>query len=235
MIYYSKELIRTWQPNLMLLDLEDDLGHIYVSRNTYDQAVLIADRFNYDVDAVDSKLGGIKDQEDSVSYMSGILPSPINVLSPFYNTITKEVKLDVDNLEQIIGVLSYLSMSFDFNMMLKVPFEVRCNLTFTKSILLNYQSHYEDFNITLQKDSNQYYSSGLRKEQVDFKLEEEEEDTEEADMLAFLDEIGMNDIPTFNEVLNSDKVSVKEEVEEELSDKQKERLAYDAVISNYAG
>ena len=56
-IYFSEQKIKVWQPNMIMLDMNDDLGHIYVSRNTYDQAVLISDRFEHDTQLVHDKLG----------------------------------------------------------------------------------------------------------------------------------------------------------------------------------
>ena len=200
MIYYSENPLKTWQPNLIMLDLEDDLGHIYVTRNTYDQAVLIADRFNHDAELVANKLGCVRNQEDTSSYMVAVLPDPINILTPFYHLIDSNVKLDPENTRQAIGVLSYMSMSIDFNMMLKVPYEVRANLVFTKSILLDYQRHFEDFNFRILDDSDHIrHEEGDRREvprseKETFSLSEEPKQ-EEINLDTFFQDIGWNDIP----------------------------------------
>lgn len=198
MIYYSEKPIKTWQPNLIMLDLEDDLGYIYVTRNTYDQAVLIADRFNHDAELVTKKLGGVRNQEDTSSYMVAVLPDPINILTPFYHLIDNSVKIDPENTRQAIGVLSYISMSVDFNMMLKVPPEVRANLVFTKSILLDYQRHFEDFNFKIISDESHIVHEEKkeipRSEKETFSLSEQKNE-EEIDLDKFFDDIGWNDIP----------------------------------------
>lgn len=199
MIYYSKEPINTWHRNLIMLDLEDDMGHIYITRNTYDQAVLIADRFNHNPDLVLEKLGCEASQSDAASYMVAVLPDPINILTPFYHLIDSRVQLDVEDLRQTIGVLSYISMSIDFNMMLKVPFEVRANLIFTKSILLDYQGHFEDFNFKINREERHIIPEVEkkdipRKDKENLELEEPKED-KGIDLDTFFDDIGWNDIP----------------------------------------
>jgi hypothetical protein len=199
MIYFSESPLKAWQPNLIMLDLEDDIGHIYVTRNTYDQAVLLSDRFNHEPDLVMDKLGCPKTQEDTVSYMIAVLPLPINILVPFYNLIDSSVKLDVENIKQVIGVLSYMSMNLDFNMILKVPFEVRANLVFTKSILLDYQGHFEDFNFRITSAPGHIVREGVeterlpRSEQKDFDLEEQKE-APAFDVDSFMADLGWDDI-----------------------------------------
>lgn len=210
MIYFSETPLKMWQPNLIMLDLEDDMGHIYVTRNTYDQAVLISDRFNHDADLVTQKLGCANNQEDVTSFMVATLPTPISILTPFYNLIDKNVKLDVENLKQVIGVLSYLSMNLDFNMMLKVPFEVRANLVFTKSILLDYQGHFEDFNFKISESNGHILSDRTsvssqgdnrsRADREDFELEPKREEEKGFDEAAFFADLGWDDmeIPKLN-------------------------------------
>lgn len=203
MILYSKEPLNSTQTYLIMLDLEDDLGYLYVTRNTYDQALLLSDRFNYDIDLVIKKLGCPEIQEDVVSYMKAILPSPLNSLAPFYHLVDKDVSMDTNDIKQLIGVLSYLSMNLDFNMMLKVPFEVRANLYFSKSILMAYQDLYDDYNLKLgidkkysevvEGDDTETVVNPPREQKVDFKLEEDEEEPL-FDLEAFKRDSGWNDI-----------------------------------------
>lgn len=200
MIYFSETPLKMWQPNLIMLDLEDDMGHIYVTRNTYDQAVLISDRFNHDADLVSQKLGSTINQEDVTSFMVAILPNPINILTPFYHLIDKSVKLDTENLKQVIGVLSYLSTHLDLNMLLKVPAEVRANLVYTKSILTDYQGHFEDFNFRISSNAGHIQPEGSdagrsnvtvsRSEREDFELEPKVEETQAFDEASFFAELG---------------------------------------------
>lgn len=236
MIYYSKDVIQSWQPNLMMLDLEDDLGHIYLSRNTYDQAVLVADRFNYDPELVQQKLGCEVQQGDVVDYMKAILPTPINVLAPFYNLIDSDVELDIDNMKQVIGVLSYMSMSIDFNTMLKVPFEVRANLVFTKSILIEYQGHFENFNFKIVSNAGhiiherEVVSEIPRESKEDFLLEEKEE---EIDYNNFLEDIGWDDIkiPSLHDYEGEEKEEVKEET---VTEEESAEDAYSKIIRDFS-
>ena len=160
MIYFSENPIQIWQPNIIRLDLEEDKGFIYLSLNTYDQAVLIADRFSNDPELVCRKLGGDRNQEEVYRYMLKILPRPINILAPFYHLIDNSVTMDVNDMKQLIGVLSYMSMHLDFNIMIKVPREVRANLIYSKSILLDYLRHFEDFTFQISTIQNHIVNNG---------------------------------------------------------------------------
>lgn len=246
MIYFSDKPIKYWQPNLIMLDLEDDLGHVYVSRNTYDQAVIISDRFSHDVELVSQKLGVGRGQEDIASYMTAILPRPLNILSPFYNLIDSSVRIDEEDMKQAIGVLSYISMSIDFNMMLKVPFEVRSNLVFTKSILIDYQGHFEDFNFKVSdperhivpEEGEKQVTEIPRGERENFTLEEEQEE-EQFDLDSFLDDIGWNDvdIPDISasvESASNEESSKDNEERTILDEKVSEASGYESIIGKYS-
>lgn len=247
MIYYSSTPLKSWQPNLIMLDLEDDLGHIYVTRNTYDQAILLSDRFNHDSDLVMQKLGCPANQEDVASYMIAILPAPINILTPFYHLIDTGVELNLDNIKQVIGVLSYMSMNLDFNMMLKVPFEVRANLVFTKSILLDYQGHFEDFNFKIYSEERHIISEGLegdsklnRKEKQDFELVENEQKEEGIDLDDFFSSIGWDDIkvPSLSEVVATlDETAASsespKEVNSDFSKQVNEADVYESIANKF--
>lgn len=239
MIFYSKEGLDNWQPNLIMLDLEDDLGHLYITRNTYDQAILLSDRFNHSTELIMQKLGCTTTQEDVASYMVAILPSPINILTPFYHLIDSDVQLDVDNIKQVIGVLSYMSMSLDFNTMLKVPYEVRANLVFTKSILLDYQGHFEDFNFRISDNvrhivhEEKIVVRNPRSEREEFILEEKVEEGV-IDLENFFDDIGWNDI----EIPKISEINESNDVKEVTTDVQKEVISesdiYSAIANRYS-
>lgn len=164
MIFFSETPIKMWQPNIIMLDLVDNLGHIYVSRGTYDQAVIVADRYNHQYDVIADKLGCPRVQEDLASYMFYLFPDPINCLAPFYNMIGKDVKIDQKNLRQAIGVLSFISMAIDFNATLTIPQKMRAGLTFTPSILYDYQRHYEDFSLSfnMSESGNNFVSQPVQ-------------------------------------------------------------------------
>lgn len=238
MIYYSEVPLRSWQPNLIMLDLEDNLGHIYVTRNTYDQAVLLSDRFNHDSELVFKKLGCPETQSDAVSYMIAVLPKPINILVPFYHLIDDSVILNVDNTKQMVGVLSYMSMQLDFNMMLKVPFEVRANLVFTKSILLDYQGHFEDFSFKIIDDESHIVNRGggkniPRSQKEDFDLNEDEEEEDNFDLDSFMKDIGWDEVE-IPKIMIEEKPKKIEVVEEVSSlDSYNESASYNYIINKY--
>lgn len=264
MIYYNHEPLKVWQPNMIQLDLQEDLGHIYVTRNTYDQSVIIKDRFNSDMESVLNKLDLPDNQADVVEYLYNILPDPINILCPFYNLIDRKVEMDIDNIKQLVGVLSYISLHIDFNMLLKTPKEVRAGLTYTKSILLDYQSHFEDFNfkiISMERhiqesntveskevkvNSNKTVSNEEIEELKNVKDDIDDEDliiNEEIDPAEFmaglwddLDKELEEKKAKMSQPPNTQKEELKEEVKEEtpeLSEKEKEKKAYDDIINSF--
>lgn len=146
MIYYSKELLPKWEPELIMLDMDGDVpGHLYVTRNTYDQAVILYNMYDGEFSKIESALGVAPSQRMVVSYAFEILPEPIKILAPFYNLVSSNVEIDTSDVEVLVGVLSWLSMNLDFKNVLKVPPEVRSSLVFNKSILLDYQSYVRDF------------------------------------------------------------------------------------------
>jgi hypothetical protein len=233
MIYFTKSPLKTWQPNLIQLDLEDDLGHIYVSRNTYDQSVIINDWFGGDIELVKKKVGGNPNQDDIIDYMQNVIPSPINILVPFYNLIGQEVLLNIDDIKQLVGVLSFISMSLDFKMMLKVPFEVRANLTYTKSILIDYQNHFDDFNFKIY-DYERHIISERESNEREYYSEKDEDVVEEIlDLDKFFDEIGWNDvkvpeIPYIEPIkeVSKDKTIIEHEQKSEAD-------VYESIINKY--
>lgn len=236
MIYYTESPIKTWQPNLIMLDLNDDFGHVYVTRNTYNQAVLISDRYSHDITAVQEKLGLVSAHSELIDFMSVIMPEPINILAPFYDCVDKDVSIDMEDIKQCVGVLSYLSMNLDFNMMLKVDKSVRSGIMFTKSILLDYQGHYEDFLYRIFDDSDYIYLEAKpvdRSKQEDFILQEEEEEQSYED---FLQECGFNDveIPTLQPLSTSDTTSTTQaEVNTVIDDSPSEAEAYEALVASF--
>ncbi len=235
MIFYTETYIKSWQPNMIYLDLEYDLGHIYLSRNTYDQCILIADRFSYDLNNVESKLGLQKNQKEIVEYMSNVLPSPVNILVPFYNLIDKSVKLDIDNIKQLIGVLSYMSFSFDFNMCLKVPPEIRANLCFTKSILIEYQKHFEEFNFKIIDYSKNYTTidKDNRSKKEDFIFEENIKEEDSFDVDEVLNEIGWFDVDIPSLKFGETVEKVVENSNEEIKEVVSVEDAYEKLINKY--
>lgn len=145
MIYFSEKEKVLFRPNIIRLDLINDSGYIYVTRNTYDQALLLAEKCGYDLQSVMRSLALSNLQSGAVSKLFELLPRPINMLAPFLNLIDGTVTLDVNDTEQLIGVLSYISTIINFNEMLNAPKELRTGITYTKSILYNYQTQYNDF------------------------------------------------------------------------------------------
>lgn len=250
MIYHSDEKIDVWQKNVMMLDLEDDMGYLYVTRNTYDQAVILNDRFGHSSSALRERLGGPDTQNDIVEFMSSILPEPISILAPFYHLIGSEVEFDVDNVHQIIGALSYMSMNIDFNGFLKVPHEVRASLSYTKSILFDFLPSYEDFTFKLSTTSGHIYmkeenevddtNDDSRSRRKNFHLEDDvknEDDYESVieDINKLWEDLPIPDpvMPTVEESTSTAHTVEEQSAGDSFNKKESEAAAYEAIVGNF--
>lgn len=140
--------------NVMLLDDVKSGGVVYVSKNTYDQAILLSGRLDGDPRRVLDILRSPKTEayratlglKGLVENMISSMPKPINMLAPFLIFCVQNVGMewDADNRELAYGILHQYSQMVDFNGMTLVPVEVRNNLVITTTILMNYQASWDD-------------------------------------------------------------------------------------------
>ena len=61
--------------------LEVDGGFIYLSRNVYDQAVILNDRFENDYTIIRNMLGVSDLQNAAIEYFGEVAPEPLNILA----------------------------------------------------------------------------------------------------------------------------------------------------------
>lgn len=153
MILYRKEAFQFKMLNVMLLDApigEDDNSVVYVSKNTYDQAVVINDRFEGERTVLCKRLGADRNDELVVFFYDNA-PSPINILAPFLGLLRKEVDVPIDDIEVQYGYLHMLSQIINFNGYANVPEEARASLSIGRAVLNSYRESWKDLEQTLME------------------------------------------------------------------------------------
>lgn len=146
MILFSKEELKLSQQNIVMLEIEDDAGFIYMSLNTYNQAILLNDRFETETVLINRTLGVNSEASHNakaMDYFFNVAPEPLHILTPFLGLVKESVTLDED-MEQLCGVLHQMSMVIDFNEFTKVPADIRAQAEFSKSMVMGYKNSWED-------------------------------------------------------------------------------------------
>lgn len=161
MILYRKEPYPLQMKNIILLDDSKSEGVIYVSKNTYDQALILYNRFDGNVSRIQSSLisnatsgwSDVPGLADVITDMSESMPMPLNALAPFLMYCSKnyDITWNVENREQTYGVLHQYSQLIDFNAVTLVPTEIRNQVTFPTAILKQYEASWDDICSTLKE------------------------------------------------------------------------------------
>ena len=161
MILYKKEPYRLQMKNIMLLDDIKTGGVVYVNKNTYDQALLLHNRFDGNVDRVLATLKNSKTEIyitipgliTLVENMGKSMPEPLNILAPFLILAAqnKGINWDGEDIELAYGILHQYSQLVDFNAITLVPAEVRTNITIPTGILTKYKESWDDLCSTLEE------------------------------------------------------------------------------------
>lgn len=153
MILYTKEIPLILTQNLILLDDPAENGYIFVSKATYDQALLLWGRFEGDVNAL---MLFCKNDPDTwkdvpwirpaMSWVKNNAPEPLNMLAPAlkYAVNLKDVKEEDINAELIYGILHSISQTCDFNAMYTTPSEIRAKVSIPTAILMSYKASWEN-------------------------------------------------------------------------------------------
>lgn len=160
MILYRKEPYPLQMKNIMLLDDVASGGVVYVNKATYDQALLLSDRFdgnaNRLINAIVCKKNEIyitiQGLAKLIENMSKTMPEPINMLAPFliFCAHNEGITWDPEDREFAYGVLHQYSQLIDFNAITLVPSEVRANITFPTALLNQYKTSWEDLCSSLE-------------------------------------------------------------------------------------
>lgn len=127
--------------------LEVDGGFIYLSRNVYDQAVILNDRFEDDYTIIRNMLGISDLQNAAIEYFGEVAPEPLNILAPFLGLVT-DVELEQD-IEELCGVLHQMAATINFCSFIHVPKEVRADVSFTGNFIRKYKDSWDSIETKL--------------------------------------------------------------------------------------
>ena len=127
--------------------LEVDGGFIYLSRNVYDQAVILNDRFENDYTIIRNMLGVSDLQNAAIEYFGEVAPEPLNILAPFLGLVT-DVELEQD-IEELCGVLHQMAATINFCSFIRVPKEVRADVSFTGNFIRKYKDSWDSIETKL--------------------------------------------------------------------------------------
>lgn len=155
MIIYRKKPFDFKVKNIIVLDAGLTDGYIYVSKDTFEQAVSLAITFSKDHERIERALGKAIDGWKITTgifttfrKISETLPYPINMLSTYIGLasdsgINWQMTDDEEICETVCGILHTISQFADFYSMALVPFEQRTKLDIPKHVYLSYKESWE--------------------------------------------------------------------------------------------
>lgn len=139
MLIISKK--RLYPPDVNMLTLKKNDNYFYISRDLYDQAVILSYKFkndwNYFIDIFGRQF------TPAVTAFKAAAPEPINILAPFLLTVTEAD--EVEDIESLTGALHQIFRVISALSYLSVPAEVRATISFSLSIFEEYQSSWDSF------------------------------------------------------------------------------------------
>lgn len=154
MILYKKEPYPLQMKNIMLIDDPSTNGCLYLSKQTYDQAIILSSRLDNNPERVLSMLigtkflnyGSVPGLSNAIKEAMAKMPSPINCLAPFLLYCMDNQGLDWENMDITVmyGILHQFSQLVDFNAITLVPAEVRANITLPTAIIMQYEASWDD-------------------------------------------------------------------------------------------
>lgn len=142
MIIASKTRYVPTAVNMVILQGEDGM-YYYLHRSTYDQCVILRDQYIHLLPSF-YKLLGLEEGHPAVcdEFMEKA-PEPLDILGPFLSLITGCEELD--NMEDMCGALSSMSMTVSFRNMFKVPAAVRQSIKFSLTVREEYRIQWDRF------------------------------------------------------------------------------------------
>lgn len=148
MILYKSNPISIAQENCIMLEIECDDAFVYLSKSTYEQALLLADRMENEITYLQKLVLGddIENNKIAQDYFFENAPEPVNILAPYLGLVQPVLSC---NMRELCGVLHMLSMQIDFNLYTKVPKEVRVGIVFTKNSIRRYEQNWRDIEMKI--------------------------------------------------------------------------------------
>lgn len=203
MILYKKEPFPLQMKNIMLIDDPSTNGCIYLSKQTYDQAIILASRLDNNPERVLTMLigtkflnyGSVPGMSQAIKKAMAEMPTPINCLAPFllYCMDNQGVKWEDMDIVMMYGILHQFSQIVDFNAITLVPAEVRANITLPTAIVMQYEASWDDLCSSLKdkvvmtaredkvEKSTTSVKSTPKSESVKVEEPEDEDDEDEED------------------------------------------------------
>lgn len=141
-VYTHGERLVPAAVNTMTLQAGED-GYLYIDKTTYEQAVVINNKYRDDYDGL-TKLIGVTNNLKEIDFVRSMLPEPVNILAPFLTLIDANAQLD-GSLEQLVGCLHVISRNIDFTSFLRIPAEMRRGVSFNGHITSEYELQWQEF------------------------------------------------------------------------------------------
>lgn len=160
MIIYRQKPFNCKMKNIIVLDTSVG-GCIYVSKETYEQALSIAITFSKDKNRVEKALGKMADgwmiipgMYTAYNKVFDLLPKPLNMLAIFI-ALSMDSGIDwkiegEELLETTCGVLHTISQFADFYSILITPNDARQKLEIPKHVYQGYHDSWESLTGTLE-------------------------------------------------------------------------------------
>lgn len=128
--------------NMIVLQGEDGM-YYYMHRSVYDQCVILRDQYIHLLPSF-YKLFNLETEHPAVcDKFMDIVPEPLDILGPFLSLVKGCEELD--DIEDMCGAISSMSMTVDFRKMFKVPAAVRQSIKFSLSVREEYRVQWDRF------------------------------------------------------------------------------------------
>lgn len=131
--------------NVVVLDIADTSdevnGIVVMSREMYDQALIVDYTYDGDYELVGDILSARSDITSVINFFYQNTPKPLNILAPFLSFTDSNVALEED-IELLCGVLHTMSTVINFKAILTVPKEVRAEVRFKRSSINQYKEEW---------------------------------------------------------------------------------------------
>lgn len=162
MIIYRQKPFNCKMKNIIVLDTSVG-GCIYVSKETYEQALSIAITFSKDKNRVEKALGKMADgwmivpgMYTAYNKVFDLLPKPLNMLAIFIAlSMDSGIDWKIEDealVETACGVLHTISQFADFYSILITPNDARQKLEIPKHVYQGYHDSWESLTGTLEDD-----------------------------------------------------------------------------------
>lgn len=155
MIIYSKEPLNVMMKNILLLDDPITDGYVYVSKETYDQALSLNLTYNGDVSRVKGTISGKgmlnwsnnKAVNHAVNLCAERFTTPLNMLAPYLAyTVPIGIEWSEDNEEiakMAYGILHQMSQFINFYATSLMPANAKADISLPKNIMLSYEDSWK--------------------------------------------------------------------------------------------